>query len=245
VALPVLVVAHVPPLGLRCLRDQALQQVTKRASRSLAVMMAVYRVQSVFRGHKARKAAIRKREHDRWVSLNFERSVMRTLVYIVLSICVLFCVFINLIYGVKVRLPPIFVAPSRVAFALIPPCDHHRICSFVFVLFFACGVQFSTAQSNAWIIASLVSFASDALVMEPIILFAKTLLSFGVGIAKTAAEPEVPTGLPDDDIPPAHPDAFREWLKRKEAEPQSTSNVLHMKKLSFKRALRRMSTIQM
>jgi hypothetical protein len=69
----------------------------------MAVMMAVYRVQSVFRGHKARKASYRKREHDNWVALNFERNVMRALIYVILIVATMFGVFINLIFGVKVR----------------------------------------------------------------------------------------------------------------------------------------------
>jgi hypothetical protein len=76
--------------------------VAYRASRSLAVMMAVYRVQSVFRSHKARKASFRKREHDRWEALKPERNVLLVLTYVVLVVVTLFEVFINLIYGVKV-----------------------------------------------------------------------------------------------------------------------------------------------
>ena len=94
--------------------------MTLRASRSLAVMSAVYRVQSVFRGHKARKASYRKREHDNWVALNFERSVMRSLVYVMLAMLTLFAIFINLIFGVKVR-----VAVARPA---VHPSGVHMLC---------------------------------------------------------------------------------------------------------------------
>jgi hypothetical protein len=48
-------------------------------------------------------------------------------------------------------------------------------CTYINLLY---GVMFSTAQARAWVLASLTSFVTDALINAPVILFVRTVISF-------------------------------------------------------------------
>ena len=93
-------------------------------------------------------------------------------------------------------------------------CCHPLVCAFLSLPAYL--LQFTTSQSRAWVTASLVSFASDALLMEPISLFVKVLRELGFGIAKTVAKPGDDRHIEHVNAPPTRPDAYKQWLAEEE-----------------------------
>lgn len=62
--------------------------------------VAATRTQAWARGHRGRKMAVRLRELRAWTALATERRVLVALVYGIVFVLILFCTYINMLYGV-------------------------------------------------------------------------------------------------------------------------------------------------
>ena len=56
-------------------------------------------------------------------------------------------------------------------------------CTYISLLY---GVKFSTAQARAWVLASYLSFFSDAFVNKPIVILAKVVIKFGLRVLRSS-----------------------------------------------------------
>jgi hypothetical protein len=56
-------------------------------------------------------------------------------------------------------------------------------CTYINLLY---GVKFSPSQSRAWVIASYLSFLTDAFVNQPVKLFVVVLITFAVRVARSS-----------------------------------------------------------
>jgi hypothetical protein len=50
------------------------------------------------------------------------------------------------------------------------------------------GVKFNSVQSRAWIIASFTAFVSDAVINEPVVLMARTIVRFAKKVMMTSLD---------------------------------------------------------
>ena len=58
-------------------------------------------------------------------------------------------------------------------------------CTYINLLY---GVKFSTAQARAWVLASYLSFFSDAFVNKPIVILAKVVIKFGLRVLRSSVD---------------------------------------------------------